>query len=253
MPNLQFGAGLVYGKPTAGNLPTNPTPIRLLLQEVSVEFKGDLKKLWTQSQLPISKARGKVDVTGKAKVASYEPGQINQLFFAQTQAAGMVVPVDRELHNIPSSAGFTVTVTSAATFDQDNGVQFTSGPTAGAQLTLVPTGPTTGQYSVNTTTGVYTFASADNTLGVAISYTYTNATRGQTITITNQLMGYAPEVQMDVWNLFRNKVLGIRLNSVVFGSWTFPSKLEDYWIADVAFDASTDASDNLGKIYADYF
>lgn len=251
--NLQFGAGLVYGKPTAGNLPTNPTPVRLLLQEVSVEFKGDLKKLWAQEQMPIAKARGKMDVTGKAKIVNYEPAPINQLFFAQTQAAGMVVPVDRELHSIPSSAAFTITVTNAGTFDQDNGVQFTSGPTAGAQLTLVESAVATGQYMVNTTSGVYTFAAADNSLGVAISYTYTNSSRGQTITLTNQLMGYAPEIAMDVFNTFRNKVLGIRLYSVVFGSWTFPSKLEDFWVSDVSFDASTDASDSLGKIFADYF
>ncbi len=253
MPNLQFGTGVVYGVPVSGNLPTNPSPVRLLLQEVSVDFKADLKKLFTQYQFPIAKARGKVDVSGKAKIVDYDPRTINQLFFAQTAAAGILVPIDKEKSTIPSAAAYTITVTNAATFDQDNGVFFTSGANSGMPLTKVTANVATGQYMVNSTTGVYTFAAADNSLGVAISYTYSAASRGQTITLNNQLMGYAPECKMDIWNTFRNKVLGIRLNSCVFGSWTYPSKLEDFWVSDVTFDASTDAADVLGAIYGDTF
>ena len=234
-------------------MPTNPTPIRLLLQEVTVEFKGDLKKLWTQSQLPIATARGKIDVTGKAKIVNMDPDPINQLFWAQNIAAGMTIPVDRELRMIPTGSPFTITVTSSATFDVDNGVQFTNGSSSGALLINVPSAPATGQYSVNTTTGVYTFAAVDNSLGVAISYTYTNSTRGKTITLTNQLMGYAPQCRMDFWTNFRSKVLGIRLNACTVGQWTYPSKLEDFWVSDITFDANTDASDNLGRIFADTF
>lgn len=250
MPLLEFGTGVLYGEPNSGNLPANPTPIRLLLQEVSVEFKGDLKKLWTQSQFPIAKARGKVDVTGKAKICSFEPQPINQLFFAQTQAAGMLVPIDRELNTI---SGTTVTVTNAANFDKDNGVQYTTGPTPGQILLKVASAPTLGQYAVNSTSGVYTFNASDNAVQVAISYTYTNSTRGSTITLNNQLMGFAPEFRADIFNTFRSKVWGLRLNSCVMGQWTFPSKLEDFWVSDCTFDASTDSADVLGKLFADNF
>jgi hypothetical protein len=243
----------LYAEPTLGNLPTNPTPIRLLLQEVSVEFKGDLKKLYTQGQFPIATARGKLDVTGKAKIVNYDPDPINQLFWAQTSAAGIQVPIDRELANIPAVSTFTITVANAANFAKDNGVTYTTGAKPGAVLLKVTSGPATGQYSVNSTTGVYTFAAVDNSLGVAISYTYTNATRGKTITLNNQLMGYAPVCRVDVWNNFRNQVLGIRLNACTFGSWTYPSKLEDFWVSDVAFDANTDSADALGALFADTF
>src|SRR5580765_240456 len=111
MPVLEFGTGLLYGEPTSGNLPVNPTPTRLLLQEVTIEYKGDLKKLWTQSQLPIATARGKIDVTGKAKIVNYDPDPINQLFWAQSIAAGLEIPIDREIRN----ANATSTVTNAAT------------------------------------------------------------------------------------------------------------------------------------------
>lgn len=253
MPVLEFGTGLLYGTPNSGNLPTNPTPIRLLLQEVSVDFKGDLKKLYTQSQFPIATARGKLDVTGKAKIVNYDPDPINQLFWAQSIAAGIEIPIDRELQTIPAVSTFTITVTNATTFAQDNGVQFTTGTRSGQLLLKVASAPATAQYAVNSTSGVYTFAAVDNNTGVAISYTFSNSTRGKTITLTNQLMGYAPVVAMDLWANFRGKILGIRLNSCTLGSWTYPSKLEDFWMSDVSFDANTDSADNLGKIFADTF
>lgn len=252
MPVLEFGTGLLYGEPTSGNLPTSPTPVRLLLQEVSIDFKGDLKKLWTQGQMPIASARGKLDVTGKAKIVNYDPDPINQLFWAQNIATGMVIPVDKELDLLAANAT-SITVTNSATFDTDNGVVFASGTKAGQMLLRVNASPAISQYSVNTTSGVYTFNAADNATTMAISYTYSNSTRGKTITLTNQTMGYAPVCRMDMWGTFRNKILGIRLNAATLGQWTYPSKLEDFWVSDITFDANTDSTDTLGKLFADVF
>lgn len=189
-----------------------------------------MKKLWTQDQFPIATARGKIEIDGKAKVCAFNPDPINQLFWAQTVAAGMTVFVDQEADTIPNTSTFTVTVTNNATFSQDNGVTLTSGPNAGLLLLNVPSAPAEGQYTVNTTSGVYTFSSLDNSQSVAISYTYTNATRGKTIILTNQLMGYAPQCRMDFWNTFRGEMIGIRLNQATLGQWSFPSKLEDFWV-----------------------
>ena len=252
MPNIQFGTGVLYGaaSSTLGNPPTNPTPIRLLLQEVSIEFKGDLKKLYTQSQFPIATARGKIQINGKAKIVDYEPDPINQLFWAQNVAAGMSIFVDQESQTIPG-VSFSVNVTNKATFELDNGVQFTSGNAAGAFLINVAGIPVSGQYNVSS--GTYGFAAADSGNGVQISYTYTNTTRGKTITLASQLMGYAPVARCDFWNNFRGKILGIRLNACTFGQWTYPSKLEDFWVSDVTFDANLDNSNTLGKIFADTF
>lgn len=221
--------GLLYATPTSGNLPTNPTPTRLLLQEVSIDFKADLKKLYTLYQFPIATARGKISVDGKAKIVNYDPDPINQVFWAQTRAAGMQIPVDQEVHGIPAASPFVVYVTSNATFAQDNGVSYSNGTAAGQMfLNVSPEFPTTAAtYTVNTTNGEYQFASVDNTLGVAVSYTWTNSTRGATITLTEELMGYAPQCGVQMWGTFRGKYLGIQLNSVTFGSWTYPSKLED--------------------------
>jgi hypothetical protein len=86
---------------------------------------------------------------------------------------------------------------------------------------------------------------------VLLSYLYADATADVTIALTNQLMGYAPEFQAFMYNNFRNKYFGLQLNSCVMGSLGIPTKQEDFWICDIDFDASTDASDSLGAIYAD--
>jgi len=52
---------VLYGIPNYGNLATNPTPLQFgLLQEVQLEFKGDLKRLYGTQQFALSIARGKV-------------------------------------------------------------------------------------------------------------------------------------------------------------------------------------------------
>jgi hypothetical protein len=78
--NVQFGSGVVFGKPVAGNQATNPTPYRLgVVQEASVDFKGDLKKLYGQKQFPVATARGKIDIEGKAKLAVFDAGMLSAI------------------------------------------------------------------------------------------------------------------------------------------------------------------------------
>jgi hypothetical protein len=244
--NIQFGTGVLYGLPNAGNLATNPTPYKFpVLQEASVEFKGDLKKLYGTSQFPQAKARGKIEVSCKAKIAAFDPGFINQLYFGQTEAAGVTQMNVDEAHSIPGTP-YQVTVTNSANFVTDYGVVFSA---TGKALTKVASGPTTGQYSVSA--GVYTFAAADTTLGVLIAYSSTDSTSGATITLNNQLMGYAPEFRAFLFSSFRTKRLGIELYSCTLGQLTIPTKQEDFWMSDITFDASVDASNTLGQIYAD--
>jgi|SRR5580765_3415572 len=245
--NIQFGTGVLYGNPTAGNQPTNPTPFKFgVLQEVMVDFKADLKKLYGQNQFPVATARGKVNVDIKGKLAVFDPNMLNQLYFAQPAAAGYNLIADGEQGTV-NSAAVTVSHTPVV---EDWGVQYKS---TGQQLIKVPSAPAVGQYSgPNLTTGVYTFASGDNGNVVAISYTYAVNT-GTTITLNNQLMGYAPELAMLLYNKFRNKYLACELNDVTLGTISIPTKLEDFWIADFDGAANTDASGTLGKLMMDLF
>jgi hypothetical protein len=248
----QFGTGVLFAVPNAGNLAANPTPYKYgVLQEASIEFKGDLKKLYGTKQFPVAKARGKIDVSCKAKLASLDPGMINQLYFGQLQTSGITIAAEDEAAIIPGTP-FQVVVTNGAHFVTDFGVIDTA---TGAQLTKVPlaTTPTTGQYHVDPATGTYTFAAADTTKAVKISYTYTLAATGATITLANQSMGYAPEFRGFLFNNFRGKRFGIELLSCTMGQLTIPTKQEDFWMSDITFDAGVDATDTLGYIYGDLF
>lgn len=244
--NIQFGTGVLYGNPVAGNQPVNPTPFKFgVLQEVSVDFKSDLKKLFSQNQFAVATARGKVNVDIKGKLAVFNPDLLNQLYFAQTSAPGYELIVDGEAQTVNANAA-TVTHTPILT---DWGVQYNSN---GQQFILVTGSPAVGQYKVNLTTGVYTFASADNGQIVNISYTY-SVNSGSTITLGNPLMGYAPELKMLLYNKFRNKYLALQLNDVTLGNLNIPTKLEDFWIADFDGSANADITNNVGKLMMDLF
>ena len=83
---------------------------------------------------------------------------------------------------IPATPGpYTVTVTNSASFIQDLGVT-----KAGVAMTAVVSAPTTGQYSV--AAGVYTFAAADQTAAIIITYRYTIAPAAYTVTMPNLLV-----------------------------------------------------------------
>lgn len=247
--NIQFGTGVLYGNPVLGNLPTNPTPFRFgVLQEVTVDFKADLKKLYGQYQFPTATARGKIDVTIKGKLAVFDPNMLNQLYWAQTAASGYYLIVDGEQQTVALNAA---TVSNTSPVVEDWGVQY---KTTGQQLIKVANAAAvvTGQYAHNVNSNAYVFASGDNGNVVAISYTQNVATNaGVTITLANQLMGYAPELGMLLYNRFRTKYFAVELNDVTLGSISVPTKLEDFWISDFDGSANADASNTLGKMMMD--
>lgn len=252
--NLQFGSGVLFGIPTAGNLATNPTPQRFgILQEMQIEFKGDLKKLFGQKQFPVAKARGKIDVTGKGKIATLDPNLLNQLYFAQTKSTGVQRIIDEELHT--PAASITPTKAIAGSNITDLGV---INYDTGLNMEKVASAPAVGQYSFTQATSGGTPTAASYALNagetaskVGLCYLYNDSTNGLTIALSNQLMGYAPEFQALLYNNFRNKYFGLILNSCIIGTVGIPTKQEDFWIQDIDLDASTDATDTLGAIYAD--
>lgn len=248
--NIQFGSGVLFGKPVAGNEPTNPTPYKFgVLQECTVDFKGDLKKLFGQYQFPVATARGKLDVGIKGKLAVFDPNMLNQLYFAQASTVGYALIVDGESHSINANTK-TITVSNIP-IDTDWGIQDS---VTGQNFIAVPNAASltaTGQYTVNLTTGVYTFFDSNGGVNVKSSYTYLVNSTGVTIPLTNQLMGYAPELEMLLYNKFRNKYFAVQLNDVTLGSLSIPSKLEDFWVSDFDGSANADASNSIGKLMMD--
>lgn len=246
MANVQFGSGVLFQRPMAGNQAANPTPYRVgILQECSIDFKGDHKKLFGQKQFAVATARGKIEIDGKAKLAIFDAGFLSQLYFGQNASAGITKIADQEGPTAIPTTPFQITVANSAQFVQDYGVQFADG----TQLTKVASAPAAGQYS--NTAGVYTFASADNVSAktVLISYSYTVAATGKTLTINNQLMGFAPEFEAFLYNNFRSQFFGVKLNDCTMIHVSVPTKQEDFWLVDISFAANADASDVVGAFY----
>jgi hypothetical protein len=248
--NIQFGSGVFVFTPNAGNLAANPTPIQLkVLQEASVEFKGDLKKLFGQKQIAVATARGKIDISGKCKVAALDQNDINQIYWGQTQTAGGNLPTF-ETHT--PAASVTPTAAAGAGIVTDLGV--INGST-GLSMLKVPSAPAVGQYSFTpATTGgsptpaAYIFNAAETAASVQIAFQLP-VTTGSTLSLTSQLMGYAPVCAAMLYNSFRSAVSVVTLNSVTLGMMSIPTKQEDFWVSDLDFSANADAAGNIGTLY----
>lgn len=250
MPNLQFGTGGIFFQPSNANanLLTDLTPRSpALLQEVSVEFKADQKSLFGRKQMPAAVARGKVTTSGKCKLASQDALLWNALYFGMPTSTSGARISDSEQHSLNASTLATVTVLNTP-FAVDYGV--TNGSTGIPMQKITSGSPTENQYSVNTSTGVYTFSSSETATSVILSYAFTSTT-GVGFTISSQNMGYAPTFLMVMRNTFEGKEFVLTLNSCTMTDISIPSKQDDFWVSDCSFGIQADAAGNLGSFYAD--
>src|SRR5579862_9136447 len=158
---LAFGAGALWGNRTdVTGSGIGPDQFGIL-QDVQIDWDWQTKELWGQSQFPVDIARGQGKITGKAKFARIFGAIYGDLFFGQTPATGQLTVSENEAASVPATTPYTVTVGNASNFSDDLGVFYASGANAGQRFTRVTTPSSAGQYSVNTATGVYTFAAAD--------------------------------------------------------------------------------------------
>ena len=234
-----FGSGYFYGVPTAAN----PTPTAFgAAQNMSADFKRDIKPLWGTNQLPIEIASGKLTVTGKVEMATLNGRLVNDLLLGTTLAAGETIVQRNELGAVPSPSGpYTITVANSATWTVDLGVV---NSTTFVPLVRVASGPTTGQYSV--AAGVYTFAAADAGNILKISYEYTQTSSGQTVIMTNQPMGKVGNFQAVMSFNFGSEKSTLQFNNAMSSGFSLATKLDDYMMPSFDFGCGTDATDTLG-------
>ena len=247
---INFGAGKLIAVPTNladGTAIANPTPVILgTMQDISLDLSVELKTLYGSKRYPIAVGQGKGKIEVKAKYAEIDGGVLGSLFFGKAASTGIKAAVFDSASTIPGTP-FQVTVAppNSGTFVADMGVVFSS---TGVQLTRVASAPATGQYSVNTATGVYTFASADTAKGVLISYEYTASSGGQVWTMTNDTMGYTPSFTLLLQNSYDGKNLVCKLNRAVSGKLAVPLKSDDFAVYDFDAEAFADSAGNLGYI-----
>lgn len=242
MAQYIFGTGQLYANTVGGG-----NPLRIgALQDVNIDISGDMKQLYGQYQFPLDVARGKTKIEGKFGSANIDVASFNSLFFGAV--AGVTTGEKKQAINeaavIPTTP-FTVTVANGATFYRDLGV---TNAATGVPLKYVASGPITGQYSVNSATGVYTFASADVGNALLINYLYTSAATGGSMSIDNQLMGTVPSFELVASQTYKGKTFTMVLYSVLVDKLTLPLKQDDHFKYECTFQAQANALNSIGLI-----
>lgn len=238
MPQFFFHTGTMYGK---GSGP-NATPQEFgTLQSGSIDLSYTNKSLYGQYNAPVATGRGNLKISGKASSAAIQARFFNDLFCGGTLSKGQTVIAQNEVASVPSATAYTVTAANAATFVEDWAVKYGSN---GAPLIKVASDPAQGQYSV--ANGVYTFAAADAGAEVLLSYSYTDATNGQSILVTQQLVGVAPEFSLVLNGNFNGAAMSLKLFAAVSTKLSFATKLNDFMIPAFEFEGQADAA---GRIY----
>lgn len=235
-----FGPGSLYLTRTDT---TTPQSYNIgYCQSFQLEESADVKQLYGQNQYPLVAARSTMKVTGKAVAAEISGLALNAVMHGMAFTSGISAYVPAETSVIPSTP-FQVTAVNGANFDQDLGVIFTL---TSLPLIRVASGPTTGQYSVNTTTGVYTFASADATKSITLSYAWANASVGQSRVVTSQPIGTNPVFQLDYATSLNNIPYYLRIYQCVAAKLARSFKLTDFMMPEVDFDVFANAA---GQVY----
>lgn len=248
---INFGSGKLIAVPQKladGTAIANPTPVILgTMQDVSLDLSVEMKSLYGSKRYPIAVGQGKGKTEIKAKYAEINGGILGDLFFGKAATTGIKAAKFDEANTIPATPGpYTITIAppSSGTFVADMGVV----DSTGTQYTRVASAPSTGQYSVNTGTGVYTFAAADQGKAIKISYEYSAAAGGQIWTMTNETMGYTPSFTLMLQNSYDGKTMVCKLNRCVSGQLSVPLKSDDFAVYDFGAEAFTDSADELGYI-----
>ena len=246
-----FGAGSLVATPLQdanGNaIASNvQTPVLLAVaQEVSIGVKFDTKKLYGENQFPVAVARGKGDITVKVKNANLIGAILNSVVFGQsnTTTSQLAAYIDRT-GTVIASTTVTIAPPTSGTYAYDLGARYGSG----VPLTRVASAPTTGQYTVNLATGVYTFAAgeAGNTVFISYEYTIANAQNktGQTITVKNLAMGSQPEVRLDYWTSFQGKQTVVTFPRATGNGISMATKLDDFMVPEIDFECYADGTTN---------
>lgn len=251
MAQYSFGSGILHAKPLTdsnGLAIATPTPLEFgVLQDVSVDISFDIKELYGRQQFAVDMARGKGKITSKAKAARINGGLMNSLMFGQTVTTGTAKAVSATVapQTIPANSPYTLTITPPNTgvYISDLGVT----DIYGTAYARVASTPSTGQYSVDESTGVYTFAAADASKTVFINYRYSATIAGsKSSTVINKNMGDAPTFEITLFTQYKGKFLSLHLYNCMSSKLGLATKQDDYLIPEFEFSSF---ADDQGRVF----
>lgn len=250
MAQYQFGSGILYGSSNGGNQVVNPTPQKFgVLQSVSIDIEATIKELKGMLQVADDIAVSDLKITGKASFGRISGSLYNNLFFGSLNQTPGVKQMagpggNGEPAIVPAASGpYIVVVANSVGFIADYGVSYAA---SGTGLTRVTSNPTVGQYTVSA--GTYTFAAADAGAAVVIGYLYSN-TLGITTVIQNNVRGYSPSFELMLATGYNFAGGGWRLFSCKANKLSMPTKMDDYQITEIDFQAFATPSGLIGELY----
>jgi hypothetical protein len=248
-PIAVFGPGVLIATRTDI---TPGAPINVgYVQEFSIEVAGTTKQLFGQNQFPLVAARATIKATGKFKAATVSSYAMNSLFYAQSFTAGGISWVVGSTYTL-STLSTQIQVGSSLSFNADLGVTYA---VSGLPLQRVSTGSEAlGFYSMGSTTpGLYNFSTADTYTtagGVALKVTYSQSTTaGQSLIVTNQLIGNSPTLQLDYYTNLNQptaKPFVVRIYQAITDKHMMQFKLEDFMIPEWDFSLFANSQ---GQVY----
>jgi len=249
MANLTGKKIFAAGRWVGINNVSIPTPTRPLLpQDMSVTFKRTTKSIFGENQNAAAIASGEMTVTGKVSFGTTNPRILSDLLFSASTSTSLTTEYDNEVGTLTSHA---YTVLNPGTGIVNWGVVNTAN---GVRYVRVAAGSETAgvSYSLNASTGTYTFASAETGTTFKFSYTSTASSGGETVALANIPMGSAGDftaVYCFPWynasNVQEQDIL--TLNSCTLSSHGISTKMADFGKPDLDFEAGCDANDNLGS------
>jgi len=248
-----FGTGLATLTPTASGA---QTPIVVaVLQDISLDVSGKIVDLIGNMQVAVDKAKAEVKWSGKFKSGYFAGGLIAAILSGSTSAVGSQQPIFGETFTL-SGATYTTTkgALTIAGAAGDLGVFDT---TANKFLTAVASAPATGQYVPATSAGLMTFAAADNTHIMQVSYLYTASAVGTTITYNNQYMGTNTTFAFRLFNNYQAAqgganvaaAAGIYLPVVTIPKLSLAFKNAGFTEKSVDFECSANAAGLVGQVF----
>jgi hypothetical protein len=226
--------------------PDNGSRMVGILQDSTVDFSWTTKQLWGQNQYPAVIARGEAKVTLKFTFAALDLTLIANNLFGAATATGQFGISQDEQQTVPASSPYTFSVANASSLVYDLGVRYSA---SGVSLQRVTTPSAAGQYSVNYSTGVYTFSASDANVAMLASYHFTNTATGQLLTVANQLQGATPYFRCALFNSISPNPPPISasavpwalcFNAVTASKVSMPRKVNEFTILDIEAEAFAD-------------
>ncbi len=203
------------------------------VQEVSFDFSQDIKEIHGENKDTVAVAGGKRKITGKIKLADYDARVLNALFFN-----GSVTTGTERMSTETFTAAATVTPANASDFVTDLGVTV-----GGVLMKKVASTPAIGEYSVNTSTGVYTF-NASQTGQLIVSYIY-SSTAGEKYTVDTELMGDLNTFELHLFQSYNGQNVCRHYKKVFITKYSEALKNDEFTMPEFDVQFAVDENNEL--------